>query len=882
MDTGSKDQANQGSAENSKITTNDNCHLDKVLFERKQKESSKNLSPNQALVDAHDEKYFAKLPVHHHCALDSSSVDLLKLNPASSEKLQSAEKLQPFFKDNKIQDVCKLSNSASEILACANKTQSSSQVNEFQGYIPESTLYSTESNQVTEQDILNNISFSNQSQSNDMLAIDESTTQLRLFTSSLDNSFCLENEKSSYANSMGNSQSKHHHTEFDLYNEISYYLPNEEQAELLDADSASLLSVSSESCLDTKEATMRALSLVPTSSEDCSVDSGVISLDEQPPLAVAPSATNESSSNTKDGRMQSEAVTRLLSESPDKLVNRTETTKKRPFTGLTESEVGMISKRRKSSRSKIVSFKGVTVYFFPRKQSFITVPSQGGSTLGMSLKHNHSVQMTLNQHKCAIARRRKAAIKKHKHQQRIDAKVKQLKQRYPSMESAHLMSMVMEVEPPLQDSPDSSSSEEYYENDLCNEDHKHEEVDDDYFFLQPISTKKRRLMLKIAGVQRIDSEEKLSNKLTRESREVCGCECEGVCNPATCHCAQMGIPCQVDRESFPCSCAVSGCYNPRGRVEFDVDRVRNHYIRTMRRLRLEETGAEAQTGVSPTITSPQPSKSPYVSCVEDDNNNNNNVENYVKTDEQGLEDPSPSSFVPCSPPGSTGSFSNPLYSWAPNCHESYVLQPLTNATSFAQSPAESLPSSGCSFTPNKSHADASSCNLLAQTSTTNQVISEQNGFQYFLPQPVATSCAMVSTLSYPCKSYQSVTSAGVHCTQSRYGATISKISTTSSDNNQDGFEPPLKLDPIASFFPVNGSSGRCLSQEVVHPYGSFHSCNKLEVLGQPLSQISPTSYNVGYGSRSNLYECGSDAPEPRSRSSSLSECGHDVSIDVKA
>ena len=45
---------------------------------------------------------------------------------------------------------------------------------------------------------------------------------------------------------------------------------------------------------------------------------------------------------------------------------------------------------------------------------------------GMSLKHNHSVQMTLNQHKCAIARRRKAAIKKHKHQQRIDAKVKQV------------------------------------------------------------------------------------------------------------------------------------------------------------------------------------------------------------------------------------------------------------------------------------------------------------------------------------------------------------------------------------------------------------------------------------------------------------------------
>jgi len=29
-----------------------------------------------------------------------------------------------------------------------------------------------------------------------------------------------------------------------------------------------------------------------------------------------------------------------------------------------------------------VTFDGVTVFYFPRKQSFVTVPSQGGSTLG--------------------------------------------------------------------------------------------------------------------------------------------------------------------------------------------------------------------------------------------------------------------------------------------------------------------------------------------------------------------------------------------------------------------------------------------------------------------------------------------------------------------
>lgn len=49
----------------------------------------------------------------------------------------------------------------------------------------------------------------------------------------------------------------------------------------------------------------------------------------------------------------------------------------------------------------------------------------------------------------------------------------------------------------------------------------------------------------MAGVQKIDLDEKFLNKITRESREVCGCSCVRFCIPSSCQCALAGIPCQV-------------------------------------------------------------------------------------------------------------------------------------------------------------------------------------------------------------------------------------------------------------------------------------------------------------------------------------------------
>ncbi|KAG9491626.1 hypothetical protein GDO78_000242 [Eleutherodactylus coqui] len=110
---------------------------------------------------------------------------------------------------------------------------------------------------------------------------------------------------------------------------------------------------------------------------------------------------------------------------------------------------------------------------------------------------------------------------------------------------------------------------------------------DDYFFLQPLPTKRRRALLRAAGVHRIDAEEKQELRAIRLSREECGCDCRLFCDPEACPCSQAGIKCQVDRMSFPCGCSRDGCSNIAGRIEFNPIRVRTHYLHTIMKLELE-------------------------------------------------------------------------------------------------------------------------------------------------------------------------------------------------------------------------------------------------------------------------------------------------------
>ena len=115
---------------------------------------------------------------------------------------------------------------------------------------------------------------------------------------------------------------------------------------------------------------------------------------------------------------------------------------------------------------------------------------------------------------------------------------------------------------------------------------------DDYYFLQPVPTRQRRLMLRQAGIKKIDTLEKEECKDIRTSRESCGCDCRVYCEPETCACSLAGIKCQVDRLSFPCGCSKEGCGNHSGRIEFNPIRVRTHFIHTLMRLEMDKKQEE--------------------------------------------------------------------------------------------------------------------------------------------------------------------------------------------------------------------------------------------------------------------------------------------------
>lgn len=72
---------------------------------------------------------------------------------------------------------------------------------------------------------------------------------------------------------------------------------------------------------------------------------------------------------------------------------------------------------------------------------------------------------------------------------------------------------------------------------------------DEGSFLQPYPSKRRYALLKAAGVKKIDKEEKRQLHELRISRENCGCDCQGFCEPETCSCSLAGIKCQVGAEN---------------------------------------------------------------------------------------------------------------------------------------------------------------------------------------------------------------------------------------------------------------------------------------------------------------------------------------------
>ncbi|XP_046808490.1 uncharacterized protein LOC111676408 [Lucilia cuprina] len=231
---------------------------------------------------------------------------------------------------------------------------------------------------------------------------------------------------------------------------------------------------------------------------------------------------------------------------------------------------GSIQKKPKRS----INFDTVQVYYFPRQQGFSCVPSAGGCTLGMGARHVAFKTLTLAEHAAELRR-------------------------------AHRMQL-QEINPRGSSSDDSEESEEDYLSEGSGSDLDGESNG----FLQPVSPKQRRALLKAAGIRKIDPSEKADCRNIRNSREVCGCTCRDFCDPETCACSQSGIKCQVDRDMFPCGCSRDACGNTIGRVEFNPTRVRTHYIHTLMRLEMENR--QQQNPYSSAVASPmQPTPSTY-------------------------------------------------------------------------------------------------------------------------------------------------------------------------------------------------------------------------------------------------------------------------------
>uniref|UniRef100_A0A8D0CZ75 Cysteine and serine rich nuclear protein 3 n=1 Tax=Sander lucioperca TaxID=283035 RepID=A0A8D0CZ75_SANLU len=237
-----------------------------------------------------------------------------------------------------------------------------------------------------------------------------------------------------------------------------------------------------------------------------------------------------------------------------------------------------ILKREKRLRTRRVHFDNVTVYYFSRRQGFTSVPSQGGSTLGMSNRHSWIRQYSLGEFAVEQERIHRDMLRDHLKEEKLNSiKLKLTKNGTVESEEANTL-----------------TAEDISDDDI---DLDNTEVDE-YFFLQPLTTKKRRALLRSSGVKKIDVEEKHDLRAIRMSREDCGCDCRVFCDPETCACSLAGIKCQVDRMSFPCGCTKEGCTNSTGRVEFNPIRVRTHFLHTIMKLELEKSREQQQA--SPT------------------------------------------------------------------------------------------------------------------------------------------------------------------------------------------------------------------------------------------------------------------------------------------
>uniref|UniRef100_A0A914I9R9 Cysteine/serine-rich nuclear protein N-terminal domain-containing protein n=1 Tax=Globodera rostochiensis TaxID=31243 RepID=A0A914I9R9_GLORO len=246
-----------------------------------------------------------------------------------------------------------------------------------------------------------------------------------------------------------------------------------------------------------------------------------------------------------------------------------------------------------------VNFGNVEVFRFAFAQGRDTVPTHGGVSLGMENTHHarHLFQQGEYAKYCKAEKRTKMC--RWQAAQRVVKNARTSGRRKRKLAPKRQRSKKRKFVADKRVEQSTSSSEAEEDSLSASEEEEESSMFDQFHLLEPT----RRVLLANCGVT---IEENIANESLHvvETRARCGCRCDGQkCVPELCECALDGIQCQVDVldesnpfNSYPCTCSAQSCGNPKGRVELDPLRIRNHFMQTLMRLKaakkkgLDESG----------------------------------------------------------------------------------------------------------------------------------------------------------------------------------------------------------------------------------------------------------------------------------------------------
>lgn len=86
------------------------------------------------------------------------------------------------------------------------------------------------------------------------------------------------------------------------------------------------------------------------------------------------------------------------------------------------SATSILRQHKPSPGGKRVRFDVVTVYYFPRRQGFTSVPSQGGSSLGMARHHSSIRHYTLGEFAHEQETSHRHTLRQHLRQEKLNAR----------------------------------------------------------------------------------------------------------------------------------------------------------------------------------------------------------------------------------------------------------------------------------------------------------------------------------------------------------------------------------------------------------------------------------------------------------------------------